>query len=258
MNALPFDELAADYDRSFTGTRVGRWMRAAAWRRCDVLFAPGSHVLEINCGTGEDAVHLAGRGVRVTATDASDAMVSEARRKVGNAGLESRVEVRRLAIEQLGPEMGMFDGLLSNFGGLNCVDDLPAAARGIASVVRDGGRVLVCVMGPRVPWEWLWFLARGDLARAGRRLRDGGATWRGLTIRYYTANDVRGAFAPAFRVTRVSALGAIMPPPFAESWTLAHPRMAGAFEKLERALETTWPLPALADHVVVELQRVVS
>ena len=73
LRASPFDALAADYDRSFTASAIGQRMRAAVWRRLDTAFAPGERVLELNCGTGEDAVHLAERGVRVLATDVSPA-----------------------------------------------------------------------------------------------------------------------------------------------------------------------------------------
>ena len=31
-HAVPFDELAADYDRSFTATVIGERMRAATWQ----------------------------------------------------------------------------------------------------------------------------------------------------------------------------------------------------------------------------------
>ncbi|BCS31748.1 methyltransferase [Luteitalea sp. TBR-22] len=249
-----FDGLAADYDRAFTQTRIGRWMREATWRRCDALFPAGARVLEINCGTGEDAVHLGRRGVRVVATDASPAMVTVARRKVEDAGLESVVEVALRPIEAIGDDLGAFDGVLSNFGGLNCVGDLAAVATRLAGVLRPGGRALLCVMGPRVPWEFAWFAIRGDLARARRRRR-GGVTWRGMTIHYYAAADVRAAFAPGFRVTRTWALGAVMPPPFAEAWAVTHPRLSAGLARLERRLETAWPLPSLADHVVVELER---
>jgi SAM-dependent methyltransferase len=253
--ATPFDALAARYDRAFTDTTVGRWMRSAVWRRSDALFAPGSHVLEINCGTGEDAVHLAGRGVRVTATDAAPAMVAEAQAKVTRAGVAGLVDVQPLPIESIDARLGPFDGLLSNFGGLNCVTDLPAAMAGLAAVLRRGAPALVCLMGPCVPWEWAWFLGHGDTRKAFRRLRPGGARWRGLTIRYPTVAAVRKACAPAFRITRVAALGAVMPPPFAETWAVEHPRLAGCCRDVERRLETCWPLPWLADHVIVELER---
>ena len=46
----------------------------------------GERVLELNCGTGEDAVHLARRGVRVLATDNSPRMLAAARSKIARAG----------------------------------------------------------------------------------------------------------------------------------------------------------------------------
>ena len=53
----------------FTESRLGELLRQAVWRRLDDVFRPGDRVLELDCGTGEDAVHLARRGVRVLATD---------------------------------------------------------------------------------------------------------------------------------------------------------------------------------------------
>jgi hypothetical protein len=58
----PFDEMAADYDRSFTASAIGSLMRQAVWRRLDACFRPGDRVLELNCGTGTDAIHRRGAG----------------------------------------------------------------------------------------------------------------------------------------------------------------------------------------------------
>ena len=43
-----------------------------------VSFTPGQSILEINCGTGIDALHLASRGVRVDAFDAAPGMIARA------------------------------------------------------------------------------------------------------------------------------------------------------------------------------------
>jgi SAM-dependent methyltransferase len=256
LQASPFDAMAADYDRSFTASAIGQRMRAAVWRRLEAAFAPGDRVLELNCGTGEDAVHLAGRGVRVVATDASPAMLAVTRAKVERAGLAERVEVAQLSIEDLPHHFaGRFDGVLSNFGGLNCVDDLQGVARGLAGALRTGGRALLCVMGPAVPWEWGWYLARGEPGKALRRLRRGGAAWRGLTIRYPTIGATRRAFAPHFAQRRVAAIGALVPPSYAEAWAARHPRLLAALDRCERRLEAVPPLPWLADHYLIELER---
>ena len=125
-----FETLAASYDRTFDGTDIGARMRARTRARLDTAFRPGQRVLELNCGTGEDALHLARRGIQVIATDASPAMLGEARRKIAAAGLSERVETRLLPIETIGDiaASAPFDGAFSNFGGLNCVADLNRVA----------------------------------------------------------------------------------------------------------------------------------
>ena len=114
---------------------------------------------------------------------------------------------------------------------------------------------VLCVMGPVVPWEWLWFLARGEPAKAFRRLRPGGVAWRGLSIRYPSARRLRRAFSPGFRYLRAGALGALVPPPYSEPWAARHPRLLAFLDRWERRLETWAPLPSLADHYVLELER---
>src|SRR5688572_32498217 len=99
--AAAFDRMATDYDQSFTAGAIGRRMRAAVWRRLDAAFRPGERVLELNCGTGEDAVYLGSRGVRVLATDSSPEMIAITRVKVARAGLTGRVEVAQMPIEDL-------------------------------------------------------------------------------------------------------------------------------------------------------------
>lgn len=250
-----FDALAADYDLRFTGTPLGTLLRQAVHRRLDANFAPGASVLELACGTGEDAVHLARRGVRVLATDASPAMVEAARQKVAAAALEERVEVRLLPIEEISRLSGTFDGVFSDFGGLNCVPDLPAVARALAALLPSGVPALFCVMGPLVPWEWGYFLRRGSPAQALRRLRRGGVAWRGMTIRYPSIGTLRKSFAPFFSLRRVAAVGALLPPTDLEAWTARHPRLLAALARWERRLETLPPFPWLADHYLIELER---
>lgn len=266
LDLSPFDPLAESYDRTFTHTTLGGILRRAVWRRLECCFEAGSHVLEVNCGSGEDALFLARRGVRVDATDLSEAMVEQARRKVEGAGLGGLVTVSRLAIEALGapggdgagdaePFPGPYDGALSDFGGLNCVADLGAAARGLAARLRPGAPVLLCLMGPTVPWEWFWYLAQRQPRKAFRRLAPGGVVWRGRRIRYPAIGRTRRSFAPWFRVRRRSALGAFLPPTYAEDWAARHPRLLAWLDRIERRLETAPLLASLADHYLLELER---
>jgi SAM-dependent methyltransferase len=232
-------------------------MRGAVWARCAVRFAPGSQILEMNCGTGEDALWLARRGVNVVATDVSPAMLQVAENKLTASPRNGSARFRRLAWEELDTfDEGPFDGVLSNFGGLNCVEDLRGCARKLAVKLRPGAAAILCIMGPVVPWEWIWFLARGKPRAAFRRLRREGARWSGVTIHYPSLGETCRAFAPEFRLLRRSALGALLPPPYTEKRLGRLPRLIAALNRIERRIETWQPLPMLADHYLLELERV--
>ena len=207
-----FDALATDYDVTFTQTRIGSLMRQAVWQRLDACFQPGQSILELNCGTGTDALYLGQRGVHVLATDVSQEMVALTRQKVMQAGLAHMVTVQQLAIEQLDDLAPvLFDGVVSNFGGLNCVANLPDTGRALAGRLTPGAQAVLCIMGPIVPWEWAWFVGHGALGNAFRRLRRNGAIWRGVPIYYPSIRAARHAFAPGFQHRRVSALGVFLP-----------------------------------------------
>ena len=255
--APAFEALAADYDSAFTNTMLGRRYRDAIWRRFPVCFPAGSAVLELNCGTGEDAVELARRGVSVLATDLAPAMLAITRAKAAAASLGELVSTRCLDVNNLAElrrQGRRFDAVLSNFGGLNCVADLAQVAAGLAGLLGRGGQVLLCLMGPHVPGEWLWFLSRLQARNAFRRLR-APVSWHGIDIFYPTVGQTRRAFEPNFAVQRSWALGTLLPPPAAEEWAARHPRLVNGLDRAERRIET-WPgVARLADHYVLELVR---
>ena len=221
-----------------------------------MVFDRGGRILDLGCGTGEDAIYLARRGHDVHAVDGSEAMVRLARDKVLDAALEQRVHVRELDIEHLdGLGTDLYDGVLSNFGALNCVQDLSSVSTELANRTARGAPVVLCLMGPTVPWEWVWYLAQANPSKAFRRLRSGGVAWRGIRIRYPSIADVRATFAPDFEAMRVAALGALVPPSYAEPGLERFRSLIESLARLERVLETVPPLPWLADHYLLELRR---
>jgi SAM-dependent methyltransferase len=252
--ASAFDRAADDYDR-FTEGVIGGVLRAIVHERLRARCRPGDRMLEINCGTGEDAVWLARQGCHVVATDVSAGMLAVARRKVDAAGAADRVEVRQSAIEAIDARLGTFDGLLSNFGGLNCVTSLAVTMPRLAARVRPGGFAVCSIMGPAVPWEWAWFLLQGRPGKAFRRFRRDGVEWRGVRVRYPSIAETTRAAAPWFVRRRVAALGCLVPPSYVEGWAGRHRRGVAWLARVERLLGAMRPLPDLSDHYLIELER---
>jgi hypothetical protein len=111
-------------------------------------------------------------------------------------------------------------------------------------------------MGRHVPWEWAWFLARGDRRKAFRRRQAGGATWQGMRIAYPTPAELERTLSPYFAATRRAALGFVLPPSYASGWLERRPRVLAAFRQIERAAQRWQPLASFADHYIFEARRV--
>lgn len=250
-----FDAMAGSYDADFSASALGRVLRTRVWGRFDERFAGRESLLELGCGTGEDAIHLARRGHRVLATDESAQMLRVARAKAELAGVTERIRFVCVPMQSLDSAIGAerFDGVYSNFGAINCVADVSALARLLATRFAAGAPLVFVVMGRHVPWEWAWYLARGDRRRAFRRLAPDGAEWRGLRIHYPTPDRLRRTLWPGFKVVRRSALGFALPPSYAAAWLERAPRTLSALGWIDRA--TSRRTAALGDHYILEAMR---
>jgi SAM-dependent methyltransferase len=263
LHAQAFDELAADYDAHFSDSALGRTLRSFVWARLEQVFRPPQRVLELGCGTGVDALSLARSGVEVFATDASPAMIEVARKKAQTlcaGGDTRRVEFHCVPMEHVASVIHgqLFDGVLSNFGAINCVQDLRALVSGTALCLRPGGRLVWVVMGRHVPWEWAWFALQGHWSKAWRRLTPGGVSWRGMKVRYPTPGELARLLRPYFKIDRIAPLGVALPPSYAGEWLARQPRLSRMLTELEYRVQNCRALAGLADHYIVEASRLAS
>ena len=240
-SAALFDSMAARYDAMWTTTAVGRAQRDLVWRDVDALFRSGERILDIGCGTGEDAAHFAARGIAVRAIDASPAMVETAKER-GVAAEVGRAE-------DLAAVEGLFDGAISNFGALNCVEDLSAVAEALAAVVRPGGRAAICLLGRCCMWETLHYGVRLQFGKAFRRWT--GRATAPIAVWYPTAGEVRAAFAYGFALQRWTGIGLLVPP----SYVKLPGAMVAALATCDRVLARLPLLRAMADHRLFILVR---
>jgi 2-polyprenyl-3-methyl-5-hydroxy-6-metoxy-1,4-benzoquinol methylase len=134
-----YDAIAADYDRQLEPVR---WIRRILWRHFDRSFRPGDRILDVGCGTGSDAIHLARNQIRVTAIDASPEMLARLRSKLAGQSSSLNVEATLGNVDDLAQELaGPFDGIISSFAALNTVN-LSMFAPQAARLLRPGGRLI--------------------------------------------------------------------------------------------------------------------
>ncbi|MBZ0301408.1 MAG: methyltransferase domain-containing protein [Anaerolineae bacterium] len=282
-----FDPLASTYDAAFTQTATGQYLRARVQARLDRHFRAGDHVLELGCGTGEDALHLAERGVHVLATDASPAMLAITQAKAAGNPLimVEKFDLRGLPALTPRPPLpqgegksklvqvplhegegrfagvrAIFDGAFANFGPVNVLDDWRPLAVWLAERVKPGGIVGLGVMGPLCLWEIAWHGLHGDFRTAFRR-GSGSATFQAadsaepLPVYYPSIARLKRDFAPGFRCIHVEALGLCLPPSDVYGVIERRPRLLKRLMALEDRLAGFAPLARLADHYWIEFER---
>jgi 2-polyprenyl-3-methyl-5-hydroxy-6-metoxy-1,4-benzoquinol methylase len=258
--ASPFDALAEIYDELFTDSLIGRTQRNAVWHHIDRFWKSGERVLELNCGTGEDAFHMAANGIHVTACDASAAMIDVASRRIISKSPSANVEFRTLSnehLEQLSIERP-FDGVLSNFSGLNCVQNLGTAARQLAALVRPNATLALCFSTRYCAWELLWYTLRREFKKSVRR-------WKGHTVAcvgteqvhvwYPTVRQVKQEFAPWFQIEEIVGIGTAIPPTYAEAWVRNHRTMFSTLHEIDRRVRRLPVVRVLGDHMLLRFRR---
>ena len=233
-----------------------------AWRKkvyahAEHFLKRPSRILEINAGTGIDALHFVQAGHSVHATDVSPGMIRKIREKIDQSGAAHRFTVQQCSFESLYeiPER-KFDFIFSNFGGLNCCCDLSLVTRHLEGILHDGAYLTWVVMPPVSPWEWTWIL-KGQ-RKAFRRLANGGipAHVEGETITtyYHSLRTIQQKLGTRFRLIKSEGLGALSPPPSSLKFIQRHPTTWAILSAIDDVARLYFPFNRWADHLIVTFQ----
>ena len=258
---LAFDEMAATYDAAFTQSQVGRAQRNCVWHVLRRTFQPHDRILELNCGTGEDALFLAGNTMSVYACDASAAMIETAIRRQQTEAPGTDVTFRHLPTEHIAAlrSANGFDGVLSNFSGLNCVKDLGATAKALSELVDPGSVLVLCFSTRFCLTEIFYFLLCGEWRKALRRC-SGSTTARigsqRIEIYYPTVYQLRKLFAPYFTLRECTGIGVGIPPSYLDSHVAHRPRLFKFLCLLEHMLAALPLFRVTGDHMLLTFVRV--
>lgn len=256
-----FDSVAADYDGPRGNNELIQDMRAEMWRWLDAVFSPGDQLLDLGCGTGLDAARLAQEGYRVTATDWSPRMVQRTIDRANVCNLADRIRTAQLGAHELAnlQDSGIFDGVYSNLGPLNCVPDLSDVARECARLLKPGGALVFTVMGRYCPWEIAHYLRCARWARAAVRFSrvavPVGMNNHTIWTRYYTPREFYQRFSKEFILEHCRGLCVFAPPPYLSWIRNRYPRLHQALWRLDRRI-SGWPLiRAMGDHFLIVMRK---
>ncbi len=260
LERASFDSAAQLYDDEFETKPAARRLRRIVWNIYYKYFRAGDSLLELNSGTGTDAMELASNGIRVLATDASSEMIAVMHKKLDRTALHSLVTPMQLPFQRLRSLSGrQFDGAYSNFGGLNCTRRLPQVAFDLAALLKPGKYAVLCLMPNFSLWETLLFLALGKWNKALRRRQPDGvlADVHGerVWVHYYSPEQVKTIFAPYFEFVELRGLNVFSPPPSARITHKLLWKGNRLLEAIDDALPKNSTLHGWGDHYVIVFRR---
>lgn len=258
-----FDRAAEKYDEEFTNSSIGRLQRNRVWNYLNKNITADEfpRVLELNCGTGEDAKWLASKGFRLTATDLSRNMIEHAAKKVRGANLQAEFQV--CPFEEVGNRFapGTFDLIFSNFGGLNCIDErgLKLLGENLSLLLRPGGRFIAVVMSDDCAMERWYFRRKKMEAEAMRRKKPGGVSTiiegETFTTHYYNPEQFARLMSNVFQVKAQKAVGWTIPPSYTEKYFRTKPLLLKALNAFEVTFGNAGRLAKKADHFLIDLVK---
>lgn len=257
-----FNKAASEYDVSFTKTAIGTMQRNRVWHYLENLLKNRkAEILEINCGTGEDALWLSQKCYQVVATDVAGSMITVAESKRIIAGAKNvhfkTIDFFKLK-QTLAPQQ--FDFIFSDFGGLNCVNEpeLELLSKDFASLLYPGGKLVIVLMGKYCLWETCYFIAKFKLLKALRRWDNKGVqttiegeefeTW------FYSVGAIKKLFSEHFKLIDVKPIAFAVPPSYLQNYFDKKPGLLERLNRWDRVF-TKWRwLANFSDHLIITLE----
>jgi ubiquinone/menaquinone biosynthesis C-methylase UbiE len=256
-----FNRQATVFDKLYGDEPIIRYKRKRVRRHILRTAKENGRMLELNCGTGEDAIYFAQKGFQVHATDISGGMLDIVRNKINGSFYRDRITVEQCSFTELDQlsERRAFDHVYSNFGGLNCTGELEKVLATLADLVIQGGIVTLVIISKFCLWETL-LLFRGKTKTALRRFfsshgRAAQVEGKSFKCWYYNPSFVKKCMENKFEFLSLEGLCTIVPPSYMENFDNKYPRTLGFLLKLEDKLKGRWPWNRTGDYFIISFKK---
>jgi ubiquinone/menaquinone biosynthesis C-methylase UbiE len=262
--ARAFTAQSAVFDQLYASNGIVAYKRERVRQLLLRYLNPGSRILELNAGTGDDAIFMAKQGHHVHATDISTGMQARLKEKVSFNGMSAFVTQELCSFTSLEnlSDKGPFDCIFSNFAGLNCTGDLPKVLAGFEHLLKPGGTVVLVMLPRFCLWETL-LIFRGKFKTAFRRFFSSGGRKAKIdgayfTCWYYSPGFISRLLNKKFELKELEGLCTIVPPSYIENFPEKFPRLYDWLCRTECRLKGRWPWKYIGDYYIISLQKVRS
>ncbi len=257
-----FSRQALHYDHNDIANPVLQQMRQQVYHHIEKFLHRESKILELNAGTGIDALHFAQQGHHVHAIDIAAGMIDQIKKKIEENSIQGSLTCQRLSFEDLDQiAENNADHIFSNFGGLNCCSDLSKVTKHFPRVLKPTGFATLVIMPPVCLWE-LISVFKGNFKHALRRFQPNGvmAHLEGEYFKtyYFSRASIEQALGEQFKLVACEGLAALGPQPHRGDFPSSHPFIYRSLMTADKAVRHYFPFNRWADHLILTFQYMPS
>lgn len=253
-----FSKQSVVFDQLNAENKLSEYLRSCYREEVISQLKPAGSILELNCGTGLDAMYFAEKGHNVLATDNAPGMLQQLDQKLNNSPLKVSIQTMRCSFHDIDTITDRkFDHIISNFGGLNCTDNLKDVLLKLSPLLNDHGKVTLMIMPKICPWE-LILLFKGKFKTAFRRFKKNTpAHIEGVhfSCYYYNPGYITKTLKKEFDVITLKGVCIAVPPEFYQGFVERYPGLFLALKKIDAAICNIFPFNRWCDHYMITIQK---
>jgi len=256
-----FSKQSAIFDDLYSANIIIQYKRKRVRDHLETFLKPNSQILELNAGTGEDAIWFGQQGHTVHATDISKGMQEKLIEKVRQNKLEKNITNELCSFTELEglKNKGPYDLIFSNFAGLNCTGELDKVLHSFSLLLKANGIVTLVILPKFCLWESLLFF-KGNFKTAFRRFfssKGAKAHIEGeyFTCWYYNPSYVISNMKEKYEVLSVEGLCSLVPPSYLESFPTRRPSLFNWLKQKENKWKSKWPWRSIGDYYIITLRK---
>ena len=258
-----FDLASEEYDFTIRRNFINTWIRRRSIAILRSYLRPDDVILEIGSGTGAETVEIA-EGVRgIVAIDISKRMVELLSAKAMAKGLSGKVQAYRFAaadVSQVSPFLGRQKVRLafSFNGALNCEPRIEKFVESLHGLLEADGYFICSVRNTVCLSEMLSHALVLQFGRATPRKHQPSMVSVGGTeipSTYYAPHLFARLFEPRFKLRRMFALPALLPPAYLSNYYFGARKGISFIERLDPMVSGRFPFKLLGDQTMFVFQK---